>query len=376
MKVKLLFVGLLIMLASASNAQYSLASGNKTLQISGYFLPVANFRFTGPNETDHAKNKMNLDFAVIEFDGMVKKNIHWDLQLNLAALSGSTNVSDELLMQSTVEYRTRKDNFNVRAGYDKIPFMRSSIQGLIQTPWLQRPEMARGKSFNRRDLGVTVEKNFLNKRLNLYAGVYTGMGSASINGDNDMSGHFLYVGRGEFSWPARMRYSEFDVHHTSLPNFSVGGNLSYAQKDTTTFIDNDYPFLTQKGKKLGYGGDVTFMYKGFVFVFEGVIFRMTPTSLSDPQLYGKTDYFKAMGQMAQLNYTFRKLRSVIGVRYDVFDANDIIKGNDLTTIGFAYNYLIDGTNSCIKIHYFKRIKAEGAVSVPDDQIRIGWQYSF
>jgi hypothetical protein len=368
-------LALLFLLTGAfvSNAQFSIGSGDKVIQFSGYVVTFYNHRFYQSGETDKSKDRMNLDFAVFRVDGMANRHIHYTLQMNVPAVS-AVDATDEFLMQATVEYRNRKDNFNISAGYDKLPFSRASMLAMRESMFMQRPEMSRGKTFNRRDLGVTLEKNFFNKRLNIYGGMYTGMGPASIIGDNDPSGKFLYVGRVEASYPARFRYMEVDANHIRVPNFSLGFGGMHSEKKTTT--GTDYPFLTVDGKKQSYSLDFSAQYMGFSFFWEYVAFRITPNDRT--YLYGKpTNYYLAQGLTSQVNYHIKPLKSVIGIRYDEFNPNDILTTDRIETLSFGYDFLIDGMNHCIKIHYFKRLKDPNTSKVwADDQIRVGWQYVF
>lgn len=376
MRVCLLSLILSIVLLSVSQlrGQFSASIGDKTLQWSGYVMPFFNARFYDEGETDRDKNRFNLDFAVIKADYMSGKHWHSIVQINLPAIY-AIDANDEFLMQATIEWRNRKDNFNVQAGYDKIPFSRGSLTPMMESPFMQRAEMVRGRTFNRRDMGVTLEKNFFNKRLNLYGGVYTGMGPTSIVGDNDDSGKFLYVGRLEAAYPARFRYSEFDTDVSRLPKFALGGSFAYSEKKETT--GDEYPILTVDGKKQSFGLDFAFAYGGASFFAEYVAFRITPNDVS--QLFSKpTNYYLSQGLCAHINYAFPKWRSVWAIRYDEFNPNDLIVNVDnRQTISMSYVYLLNGTNNCLKIHYFHRLAATDATEPWSlDQIRIGWQIRF
>jgi hypothetical protein len=356
------------------SAQFSSATGDKTFQWSGYVMPFFNARFYDANETDRDKNRFNLDFAVLKADYMSGKHWHSVIQINLPAIY-AIDANDEFLMQATIEWRNRKDNFNIQAGYDKIPFSRGSLTPMMESPFMQRAEMVRGRTFNRRDMGVTLEKNFFNKRLNVYGGMYTGMGPASIVGDNDNSGNFLYAGRVEMAYPARFRYSEFDTDVSRLPKVALGGSFAYSEKSETT--GDEYPILTVDGKKQSFGADVAFAYHGLSLFAEYVAFRITPNDPS--QLFSKpTNYFLSQGLSAHLNYAFPKWKSVWAVRYDEFNPNDLIVNVDnRETLSLSYVYLLNGTNNCIKIHYFHRLTAQDAAEPWTlDQIRIGWQVRF
>jgi hypothetical protein len=362
-------------LQTGVSGQFTQSAGDKVLQTSGMILPFFNHRFYPESTDTFKKNRFNMDFAVIRFDGMAKKHIHYEIQLNFPAIYDS-EVSDELLMQSTIEWRSRKDNFNIRAGYDKLPFSRSSLNPMSKSPFMQRPEMVRGKTFNRRDAGITLEKNFWNKRLNLFGGVYSGMGMASIVGDNDDNGKYLYVARVEASYPSKARDGEMDTDHIPLPNVSVGFGGMFSEKTVTT--GTDYPLLTVDGKKRSLGGDFTFMFKGFTVIGEYVLYNVTPRDQT--MLYGKpTDHYNASGQYLLVNYYFKKIKSLVAARYDQFDPSDLLKGNARNNLSTGIDFCLDGFNSVIKVHFIKRLSdtsLEGLDPWTDDQLRIGWQLKF
>ena len=139
-------------------------------------------------------------------------------------------------MQASASFNPLKDNLSIELGYDKVPFSRTSLVSNTETPFLQRVEVARG-AFNRRDLGLTFTYSLLNKKLNLYGGAYTGLGSESLSTGNDASGKLEYIGRAEFSYPARYRHIEVDLSHLNIPVISVGIDGRYAEKKTTTGVD-------------------------------------------------------------------------------------------------------------------------------------------
>lgn len=372
MRIRLLMVMFLGLTSKLILGQFTLASDQKVIQFSGYIVPFFNYRFYASDETDFSKNRFNMDFAVIRMDGMSGKHIHYEIQMNLPAIY-STDLSDEFLMQSTIEWRTRKDDFNARLGYDKIPFSRASLNPQTASIFMQRPEMVRGKTFNRRDCGITLEKNFWNKRLNIYTGVYTGQGINSIIGDNDKNGKFLYAARMEASYPARSRFEEVDLNHLAIPNFSAAASVMYTEKSVTTGID--YPILTVDGKKFSYEYDASVSYKGFTFLGEYTAYKITPQDTT--LLYGKpTDYYVANGYYLTATYASKKWKSVFGIRYDSFNPSDLVLYDRKNTLGIGYDYMLDGLNSVIKVHFFKRMKDGTAQAWSEDQLRIGWQYKF
>lgn len=370
-------LGILIVLGvtlyTKVNAQFSISSYNKNLQISGYVVGFYNQRFYDAAETNRDKNRFNLDFAVIRFQVANERRIRCELQVNLPAIY-STDPTDEFLMQATAEYRNRKNNFYVQLGYDKLPFSWASMLPQNESVFMQRAEAVRGKTFNRRDMGLTVTKGFWNKRLKMIGGVYTGEGINSITGDNDPNGKLLYAGRMEFGFPAQYRIEEIDDNQTAIPRCLLGVDGAYTEKSVTTGVD--YPILTVDGKKKSYSTDATVSWKGFSAHAEWIQFRIEPNDTT--VLLGKpTDYYLAQGVILEGAYYSKRLKSTLALRYDEFNPNDLVLGDNRQTLSFAYNYLIDGMNNVIKVHYFHRLQAENALQPwSENQLRIGWQIRF
>jgi hypothetical protein len=370
---KIVVICFLLSLPALLLAQFALTTGQKSIQFSGNITSFYNHRFYDEGENNFDKNRFNLDFAMLRVQGLTSKQIRYELQMNFPSLY-SDDVNEEFLMQATAEWRNRSNNFFIQAGYDKIPFTRASLVPQSESVFLQRGEASRGRTFLRRDMGITIQKGFFNRRLALMAGVYSGQGPGTITGDNDPSGNLLYVARLEAGYPVRDEHDETDRAHSPIPRFSAGAGVTYSEKDVTTGAE--YPILTVNGKKLGYSADVNMAWKGFAFHAEWIGFKVTP--IDTTVLFGKpTNYFLAQGVITQLNYYFKKLKSTLAVRYDEFNPNDLIKGDTRQTVSFGYNYHIDGFDNVVKIHYFHRMKAENALEPwNENQLRIGWQILF
>jgi hypothetical protein len=84
----------------------------------------------------------------------------------------------------------------------------------------------------------------------------------------------------------------------------------------------------------------------------------------------------AGGLIATLSYSSRKLKSVISLRYDHLNPNDLVAGNSEQSLTFAYAYLIRGFQSAIKAQYSLRLadRSNPAIQRFDDQLRVGWQF--
>ena len=385
---------LLALLASlcihpSAKAQLLLTDGRNTLEISGGLYTYYNYRFYPEKATDQKKNNFAVRNAYIDFEGRIGKNIEYDLKYNFAKV-GQDDAENPPLMSANMLYKGLKV-VDIRVGYGKLMYGRSSIVAFQYSPFIQRSVFGKGDIYSRRDAGVNLEKTLFNQRINLYAGAYTGLGEAfnSLAGDNDPSGNPEFVGRVDYSYPCRYRYREIDNIHVPIPMVSVGINGRYADK-RREFV-GDYSMKTINGKKRAVGADISFQYKGFSAQAEVHSISVTPrlrnslsytnadpkTGVATTQNWAPTeDHYTAGGYMVQANYHSKVLKSVFSVRYDNFNANNLRKFDTSENINFAYNYMVDGFNSVIKVQYFYRLTKDAVNGPADDQIRIGWQLLF
>jgi hypothetical protein len=124
------------------------------------------------------------------------------------------------------------------------------------------------------------------------------------------------------------------------------------------------------------------MYKGFSGTFEIHQYRGQPRLASNPLLQGlpveqTNRYFLAGGWVGQLNYFLKSWKTIVSVRYEQLDLNDLISGRS-ERLSFALAYQINGFNSMIKFQYFNVLREEELIDPLrwTEQFRIGWQFLF
>jgi len=256
-----------------------------------------------------------------------------------------------------------------------------------------------GDLFARRDLGLTLQSRLWKNRINIYGGIYSGMGENIFQYGNDASGRFEYIGRVEFSYPGKMKYHIIDHENSPAIQFRVAVNARYEDKTQPTGVSimTDYPAMPGKfgirminGKRAVYGADAIVKFKGISATFETDMVRMQPSSDTDPLYYGTPasfngKYVNAGGYNTSLNYNWEKMHSVFSVMYEEFNTNDLaVNINPRHLAGlqawlyFGYAYKINGFNSVFKVEYY-RPTIEAANLNPlkyDGQIRMGYQLVF
>lgn len=355
-------------------SQVTVTKGDNSLDISGRISTYYNHRFYDADEVDRRKNRFVLKDVRLSLEGDNGNDLEFKIQLDLSALlAGAADVESAPMKDAYVMY-SGLNIFDILVGYTKVPYSFSSQMSFSRMAFMQRAEMLRGEAFSRRDIGVMLHKSLWDRKIDIYTGVYTGMGEISLLGDNDPSGNPEFIGRFELAYPIRYRYRELDLENTQKLSFTGGVNARYAKKSLTTNMN--YELFTVDGERLLYGADVSLRYKGFSAQFEAHQMKVTPNDVE--RLYNyDTEFFRAGGFLAQLNYVIFSINSALSVRYDEFNPHDLIEGNTRRNLSLGYNYFFDEQNSYIKVHYFHRLDKD-ATGEPwnENQIRIGYVYSF
>jgi hypothetical protein len=372
-------------------AQLTLTNGNHTLEITGGISSYYNARNLKSGEFDKSKDRFKLRDARLQLEGRIGKIYEYELQVDFADIAANTATSvpdpeNPGLMDAYIKYKGL-GFMDVQFGYGKLFYSRSSMVPFTQSLYWQRAELVRGNIFSRRDVGVTIMKKFWNQRINIYAGIYTGLGEISLNGDNDASGQPEYGARIDFAYPARFRYRDIDDKVSPIPMFAIGINARYANKSLPDgevfpeFAEGEYGLKVINGKKYVYGFDAAFQYMGFSAQFEMHQIEGQPkldndilfNNLTRAQTNGR---FLSGGYVAQVNYFAKSIKTVLSARYEELDLNDLVKGNS-RRFSPAIGYQLDGFDAMIKFQYFNILKEESIDPFKwNEQFRIGFQMNF
>jgi hypothetical protein len=374
--------------SSISFAQLTINNGTHSIEITGAISGYYNYRFLKPDEIELNKNRFRLRDAQIQLEGRIGKIWAYELQFDVADMVASGGVIDGEnpgLMDAHVTYKGLP--LDIQAGYGKTPYSRNSLTPFIYSPYWQRAQITRGEIFSRRDIGITLSKDFWRQRINLYGGAYMGLGEMSLRGDNDASGALENIVRADFAYPTRFRYREVDDRHVPIPMFQIGFNGRYTNRtlpEESTFppfASGKYGLNVLNGERYVYGMDFAFMFKGFSVNFEIHQYRGQPTDSNSPffQGYSKEEvngFFLTGGAVTQLSYFIKPWRTILSGRYEQLDLNDLNPGrSDRLSIALAYQ--IDGFNSMIKMQFFHIMSEEPLEEMKwTEQIRIGWQLLF
>ncbi len=399
-------------------AQISINAGKSNLEISGALYPIFNMRYvpgsaSGPvywpfsnnQNADLRNNRFEMRNIQLNLEGRYANDWEYQIQINFAKIAspdGGPDIENPPLMESSVSYVGSR-HIKVKAGFQKIPYSRSSLTSYTQMPYIRRAEMVRGEVFSRRDVGVVLYNSYWNQRINLFAGMFTGQGEAALMGVNDRSGNFELVARAEVAYPSRYRNREIDDNISPVPMVVLGVNGRTNTRGNIFASDSlNYGLKNLNGTRNMWGFDVSAQYMGWSAQFEYHLMNMRPTVMADygQGLQAYTDNFNAGGFITQLNYNCQPLRSVFSIRYDRFNSNDLVgaragepnynflsgtvtgKAYDSRStqenITIAYNLKLNGWNSALRAQYSQPIKVDETLPgrAADPQLRLGWQYLF
>jgi hypothetical protein len=372
-----------ILCISNGFAQLTLSNGKHVLEIGGTATVFYNYRLMKPafSSDSKQKNRFEMRDAQIQLEGRWGKSFEYQLQCDFADIfSGNNDPENPGLMDAYATYNAPFP-LSITAGYTKVPYGRANMVPFVYSPFFQRAEIVRGNFFSRRDAGFSLSTSLWKSRINIWAGVYSGMGELVMKGNNDRLGRFEYIGRVDFSYPVKNRWTDVDLNNLPLPVATVGFNARYADKGYTYNDGDGYNQKVVDGRKITYGGDISIKYKGISLQAEIHQSNITPNDTSRLEGF-KTTFFRSGGYYVQASYYERHIRSVFSVRYDELNISDLISGYG-RRITAGYVFLLKGWNAALRLNYTHVLNDEEYAHPSVDepikwrgQLRVGVQYLF
>jgi len=365
----------LLFFTELSSAQFALYKGDASLEFSGGAATFLNKRFYQAGDDVHDKDRIGIDYAFLEMK--MRKGRNWRAVLKtefIDANAGITFDQNLMLKKAFLQYETAHTGTFVKLGYDKIPYSKLGEESGFKSPFQNRSEVTNGNSFALRDAGIVLGQECWRQRVQIYLGAFTGLGENSLIGDNDASGNFEYTGRIQFAFPSNPDQDQIDFHSTPLPTIQLGLNALYANKVTDD--GGDFSYTVFNGTKQAAGVDASIYFEGLCVVVESHLFQFTPNDTLRLMHY-ITDHFNAGGVTAQATYFSKKFHSLIGVRYDDYNPNDLIMNDTRRTVSPAFNFFFPKSNAFVKLQYSYRLSViEGGSPWKDHDLRVAFNYSF
>lgn len=370
-----------------------IAFGDNTMTLNTVISTFYNYREYPKGTTEKKdKNTFRLKDARLGVEGSIGTDYDYKLMVDFSGIGNTViDPSAPPMYDAWIRYKGFHKIANITLGYGKVPYSLSSLIEHEWSPYWSRAEIAKGDCFSRRDLGIKLNKSFLKDRVKAIGGIYSGVGEVALVGTNDPSGALEYIGRVEMSYPDKMPESFIDTKTRKVPNFSLGLNGRYSNRNLptgTSFLDGEVGallndtslnFKVVNGEKLVYGADFNVHYQGFSAQIEGHTIKGTPQLANDPLLAGlpksaSNGYFKAGGWYAQANYFVRPIKTILSVRYDELNTNDLITGLS-KHLAASLCYQIKGYASMLRAEFFRNLSQTEATNSSSwgNQWRIGWQ---
>ncbi len=335
--------------------------------------------------TDRKQNKFLLRNAQLQIRGNAGKYSRFYFGFDIAQIiSKGNDPQNPALLDASLQYQGFSFA-DILLGYDKVCYSRNNQVSFFDSPFWQRAEISGGAFYGRRDIGITLHKKLFRKKLGLWAGVYSGLGEAILQGLNAPSGKYEYVMRAEYSWPVVVKYRELDESHSVIPVFSAGINGKYCDKSLpageifAAGTTGEFGSKVINGEKYTYGADVNMMWQGFSVQAEIHQLRMQLRDSTDGLLNGLPNIVTNRtvftgGFFIQSNYFSKKLQSGISLRYEELNYNDLVNGY-FARWGVAACWKPKKSKCMLKAQYFYNLKEEAVIDNLNhrEQIRIGLQ---
>ena len=351
----------LLLIAVSSHAQYTLSQGESEIRFSSVIIGFYNHEFYPEGIDDRPNNRFRLRDARFKIDGQISEKANFELEADFANIIEEGQSGDRsILLDAWVNYHTFID---IKFGFQDIPYSRESSISIRWNPFFNR-STAIGEAVTRRDLGVTLHKDFFNEKLKTWIGAYNGLGV--LRNTNDASGRLEYIARVEFSYPQAYNDRILDLYNSAIPVVSLGINTRYANKSTE---DPEYPILID-GKRFQYGMDFAFRYGGFSLIYEYQHITATPNA-GTVWAVDENGQFQAPGHILYVSQFIPKWKSVFALRWDKFQRN--IVGNVLPNekVALSYNYLISDYDIVLRLNYLRNMNNITTTDLGFDELRLG-----
>jgi len=169
-------------------------SGNSFMQIAGRISAFYGYRVLKPGYTDLKHDGFYPQDCDLDILGKTKQDFVYEIHVSLldivsAAAVGNTpnlqtqnntfvnpNSENPGIKAAYISYEGDKVPFHIKLGYDKLPYSQGSMSDNYNTPFWTHPILFGGDLFSRRDMGLTLSKSLWKQRVNIYGGMYSGVG--------------------------------------------------------------------------------------------------------------------------------------------------------------------------------------------------------
>ncbi len=365
--------------------QISFSSGESAWEFSSLFSSYYSHHVLNSSAANQPTNTLKLKDARFKLKGFYKNRFSYTFEFDVIdALNRSFLGDDPALLEANFTWNGPVD---LCFGFGKTPYSLSSMIPFKARGFWQRSSLTNGTLFYRRDLGLTLSKSFLNKKLKVFLGGYSGSGGWVLQHMSSPSEIPEAMARVEFSPLGYITNTAFDLENTARPLFKVGLNACYSNKSTPlTFaldstLPGDYFLHLTNGSKTGYGADLMFKYKGLSLLGELHQFALQPNDSNnalfvsqDPLIHNGVVF--SGGYTLEAHYLFSKLKYGVSARFEEHNLNDLATGIQ-RNIRLALHYFFNQRRSSVQFNATHVLEEESLSVLPwKQQFRLGLIHSF
>ena len=333
-----------------ARAGLSIGDEDNNAEILGWVRAFYNYRF-GAEPGEREANRFAVDQARIGLKGRVLSDFRFEFEVEMGG--GEVEAKDFWAAYEPADW------FQLRVGQFKVPYSRGRMTRERNQLFTKRADLIQD-FVPGRDIGVGIRSRLLEKKLELYTGVFTGNGQNEFRDDG--KGKPLVSARVAVSPLGRFRYRAGDLERSPRPKVSFGINLAWSDDDV---VDPDGFLRTIEGEKLLYGADVAFKYRGFYAQAEVHHANFWPDEGRE---------FRAGGFMVQAAYLVLAPWLEVAVRYDEFNPTDRVRLNTQRTITYGLNYYVRGHRAKVQVNYFQRLDLDRTGEKwKEDELRVLFQ---
>ncbi|MCM0081229.1 OprO/OprP family phosphate-selective porin [Geomonas sp. Red32] len=325
-------------------------------------------------------------------------DLTYKVMMNLTNLQGGGVKNGGILEETYLNYRLA-DEFQIRAGQDKIPFGRQFITSSTAQQFVDLSVVSNA-FVPGYDTGVMLNGRIANGLVNYNVGGYGGVGQNTYRSTTDNA----FAARLTVNPLGDMKYSEGDVEYSEKPLLSVGGSfyrntLNPSEYNSATATNNNIMFanvntgwfglgnqLSPSAKQISVtesadintaGFDTAFKWRGFSA--QGEYFM----AQADGQTTGNR--LRAEGFYVQAGYFVIPKTLELAGRYSYIDPNQDVAGDRWTESTGAVSWYINKHNLKLQADYTNvhrqaliatTNKGASANPTDDQQVRLQAQLLF
>jgi phosphate-selective porin len=308
----------------------------KSLKVGGYLQAHAEFGEPPDARYNNINDRFFVRRARVNVSGAFAEHFDFKAEVDLGnnSLAATTAGNWKPSASDIFVNWNRYDFANVKIGQFKTPFGYEQIMPDTQT-WFAERSLANDRLTESRQIGAAVSGSFFDKRLAYSVGAFNGNGVNQGGNDDD---NFIWVGRiNGTAWSGKL----FD-QDTKL-NLGVNGYVD----DSTAVSKGGFGFTGNSfsGDRHGLGADLQLTFGRFALAAEYLHGHFEPANAVP---FAEVD---AQGYYVMVGYDILPKKLQAKLRFDSFDPNTDVSGNDTEAWTLGLTDLLKGNDIRFDVNY-------------------------